>query len=853
MNANLDHYLKKGLSSVAAQKLFDKYGPNQIKNQKSPSNLVFIIAQLKNPLVLVLIVAAAITLLLNDISDTIVILLAVIVNTFLGYYQEKKAHKSMESLKSALAYQAWVVRDGIKKEIDTKQIVPSDLVWIYQGDIIPADAVILETDSILINEAIITGEADAIIKTSYHPKLNPDQTLLNHISKHQKQLDPTQKVFAGTNVVSGSALIFITQTGLNTQMGQIAESISQHISGKTPLEKRLDSLAKFITLGVIFISIGIFIYGISFGRTFADMFALSVALAVAAIPEGLIIALTAILAVGMQRILKKNALVRSLMAAETLGTVNCICVDKTGTLTQGELKVVDTHFTNPVLAYKASLIAKDMRDSIEISRWQWAQKISKKNPQFLSPQDILDDNPKEATIPFSSETRFLATRVKNEIFISGSPEELLKKSSLSKKLISQPQTLINSLSSQGKRLLGFGYIKAKSETQAIKIFNQLKKVNFKNIKLTWLGLMAFTDPIRKDVAKTIKKAQQAGVDFKIITGDFKNTAISVAQQIGLDISDNQIIEGKELNNLNSNQLSQLVNQVVLFARTTPSQKLKIVNALKKNHKVIGMMGDGVNDAPALAAADIGMVVAQASQISKDAADIVLLDSNLKTIIDAIEEGRAIFDNLRKIILYLLSDTFSEFILIIFSILIGLPATITASQILWINLINDGLPSLALTLDPKSKDLLKRKPISQNEPIINREIRIIIILASIVSALSSLIAFMYAYPKFGYVNARTIVFAIMALDSLFYIYSCKNLSKNIWHDHVFNNKHLNIAVFISLILIILPIYLPFLQNLLKTSALSLFEWLIVVVFSLSVIAVIEFVKFIYHQLNKSATK
>lgn len=840
---SVQNYLEKGLSTQKVKERIYKYGKNEIKSQKIPSDYTFFIKQIKNPLVVVLLFAGITTIFLKDFTDSVVIFFAILINTTLGFIQEKKAFKSLESLKKMLNPKSWVLRNGEKIEIEAKYIVPFDLVWLYEGDKVPADGVIYNSNNLLINEAILTGESDAVFKKSYN--LNPKE-----ISKENlKKIDKKSKAYMGTIVVNGSSLMLVTKTGMNTKMGKIAEDLENYTKKKTPLEKRLDILAKFITVGVVLVSIGLFIYGISTGRDFTQMFTISVALAVAAIPEGLVVALTAILAIGMQRILKKNALVRNLMVAETLGTITCVCVDKTGTLTQGKLRVSETFFTNKRLAYKTSILANDMRDNLEIARWEWA-KIQSKNHKFENPERILKEFPKNETIPFSSKSRFLAARVGNEIFLSGSPEELLNISSMSRFLVGKQRENIDKLAQKGRRLIGLAYIKESSQEKAKLAMKYLRK-NYKDkLKIAFLGIISFTDPVRNDVKKTIQKALKAGIVTKIITGDHKGTALSVAKEIGLKINEDEIIEGTELETLSDKKLKELVNKIKLFARTEPSQKLRIVNALKSNREVVGMMGDGVNDAPALAAADIGIVVSSASQISKDAADMVLLDSNLKTIIDAIEEGRGIFDNLRKIILYLLSDTFSEIILIVTSLVMGWPIMITAAQILWINLIDDGFPSLALTIDPKDNDLLKRKPISHDENIISLRIRFLIILASLVSAGICLVVFRWTWLNYNLETARTMVFAILGLDSLIYVFSCRSLNKNIWNDSPLRNKYLIAASAFGIFLTLIAIYNPTLSLILNLTPIKIGLWLIIIPSSLLVFIFIELFKFIWSKFSQN---
>lgn len=848
---SLDEYLDIGLESSQINEKIKEYGLNQVLGKKPPTDVYFLFKQFQNPLVLVLVIAIMITAIIGDLSDSFVIALAVLVNTALGFIQERKAFKSLESLKKVVNHKAFVVRDSQRIEIDVTNIVPGDIVVVYEGDKIPADGLVLESNDLLLEEAILTGESVPVEKNKFFlkEKIYSLKEILTENTLHLKKIDQQYKTFMGTVVTSGSGKILITHTGMNTQLGTIAAHLEENQETSTPLEKKLDSLARFITIGVIILSIFIFVVGVLRMRDPIEMFTTAVAVAVAAIPEGLVIGLTAILAIGMNRILKRKGLVRSLVAAETLGSVTTVCIDKTGTLTEGKMQVSQVKTDNESLLYKASTLANDKKDPIEIARWNWAQKVSSLNKNLTPPEQLTNKYKRDASIPFSVERRFLAIHTDKEIFLSGAPEEMLDRSTINSKDKKEYLNTINKWASEGKRLIGYGYIKESSQSKATDTFRELKKINSKT-KVEWLGLMAFDDPIRKNVKSSIEETQRAGVKIKVITGDYSSTAISVLRQIGINVSNEEYIEGTEVETLSERELQKKLDKVILFARTKPSHKLKIVNALKNNGEVVGMMGDGVNDAPALATADIGIVVDSASEVAKESSELILLDSNMNTIVAAIEEGRAMFDNLKKVTLYLLSDSFAELFIILVSILTGAPLAITAVQILWINLIDDGLPNLALTIDPKDPDLLKRKPLSRSRKLIDTEMLFLILIVSITTAIGSLFAFNHFLPTHGIESARTIVFAIMSIDSLLYVFSCRSLEKNIWHDHPLNNKPLVFAVGLGLVLTILSIYLKPLQNLLGTQGLDIQEWLFVSGISLTVIIAIETFKWIWNNfVNK----
>ncbi len=845
-------YKNTGLTSIEAQNKIKTLGKNKVEGKKPPTDFYFFIKQFQNPLVLVLIIAIIITMIIGDFTDSAVIGLAVLINTALGFIQERKAFKSLESLKQVVTHETYVIRNGHKKLIDVALLVPGDIVVVYEGDKVPADGLVIESTDLFIEEALLTGESIPVEKqTTDLPKgINSIDEML---SKKELFLSKTSKdtqVFMGTIVTSGIAKILVTQTGMDTQLGSIATHIDENRENKTPLEKKLDVLARYITIGVIILSVGIFFIGIATQRDPIEMFTTAVAIAVAAIPEGLVIGLTAILAVGMNKILKRKGLVRTLLAAETLGSVTTVCVDKTGTLTEGKMKVSQTKTDHEKLLYKASTLANDRKDPIEIARWEWARKLSTENKSFLNPEELQLKHQRNGMIPFSGERRFLAVQVKDEIFLSGAPEELMAKAQLTKKDQEIYTKLINDWASNGQRLIGYGYIKEENTTKATQTLKSLKNLSNKK-EIIWLGLMSFDDPVRTSAKSAIQQTKAAGIDVKVITGDYSSTAISVMKQLGINVTAAEVMMGEEVERITVQQLQQKLKTIVLFARTKPAQKLKIVKALKENGEIVGMMGDGINDAPALATADIGIVVENASEVAKEASALILLDSNMKTIVAAIEEGRAMFSNLRKVILYLLSDSFAELFLVLISILTGAPLAITAAQILWINLIDDGLPNLALTIDPKEKDLLKKKPLPTDAKLINSEMLGLILIVSITAALSSLVVFNLYLQNYGITLARTMVFAILSVDSLLYVYSCRSLEKNIWEDSLFDNKPLILATILGLALTLLSIHLPILQTLLGTVSLSLNQWGVVFLVSFVVIICIEGFKWIWNVLKKES--
>lgn len=833
---------QSGLTTKQVSQQRRQFGENLIPHRPPPSDLYFFLIQFKNPLVIVLLLALVITFFLKEFTDSAVIGLAVAVNTILGFIQERKAYKTLESLKNILTPRAWVIRDNQEKEIPVEEIVPGDIVLLKQGDKVPADGVIIQEMDCWINESVITGESEPVEKKACKLKLDSlDLVSASQKACAKKDLSEAKQAAMGTVVTTGTALMLVMKTGSKTTLGSIAHQVQQQEHSETPLAKRLSKLAKWLTIMVVILSVLIFLLGLSTGKNLIEMFTLTVALAVAAIPEGLVVSLTAILALGMHRILKRKAVVKHLMAAETLGSVNVICLDKTGTLTEGKLKVVQTDFTDLGQAQLAAILANDRRDPLDLSRMNWAREQAEKNSRLVNPEKILARYKDLQLLSFSTERRFVAAQYKFELFMVGAPEIVMGFSRFSDAKEKYYQKIIKEWTQKGWRVIGFANCHYGQRQQAELAFKGLRKNKLSDRKLEFLGLMAFSDPIRPGIAATLKTASQAGLKPLVITGDYAATAQAIMSQIGLEVTEDEIMTGEELEKITPAQLKKKINQIKLFARTKPAQKLQIVKFLQKENKVVAMMGDGVNDAPALSAADIGIVVDEASEVAREAADLVLLKNDFSTVLAAIEEGRLIFNNLRKIVLYLLSDTFSELLLVIGSLVLQLPLPITAAQILWINLIDDGLPSLALTLDPPDGDELKRPPIKHNAPIIDQEVRILIAVISLLTGGGLLILFIWLYPLIGVETARTIVFATLSIDSLLYVLSSRSLSTSIIHNPPWRNPWLLGACGIGVLLTIAAVHAPYLQRLFSLTALNWNQWGLVAGMSVALLVVVELIK------------
>jgi Ca2+-transporting ATPase len=794
-----------GLSNEEVEKRQRQYGQNILPEKLPPSQFFLLLQQLKSPFVYVLLSATVITFIIGHITDSLIIFLAVVINTILGFIQESRANSALFALKHYVVSKATVIRNGKRMSVNMAGIVPGDTVILDQGTKIPADGKLTFANRLYIDEAVLTGESLPV-------------------NKNKGDI-----VYMGTVVSSGQAVLLVETIGAATKMGAIALQI-QEKEEDTPLQKQLKTFSKQLVVLIGALTIIVFILGLLHKFSLVEIFITSVALAVSSIPEGLLVSLTVVLAIGMQKIIKHRGLVRKLSAAETLGGVTVICVDKTGTLTQGKMKVVDYLGDKKQLAEQV-LLANDLDDPIVISAFEWGRTIIS---DFVSEHVRLD------SIPFSPKERFFVSLhewsdMKNMVFVNGAPELLLGWTTASETEKKEITENINNLTKQGKRLIGFARKEVSEDKKGLETGDAKGG-------LTWIGILAFNDPVRLGVKEALGLAHEAGIKTTVITGDYPKTSEFVLSELGIPVKKDEILLGSQLEKLTLEELARKVKFIRLFARTSPDQKLMIVEALKRNGEIVAMMGDGVNDAPALHKADIGIVVGDATDVAKESADLVLLDSNFATIIGAIEEGRAMFENIRKIILYLLSDAFAEIIVVTGGIAIGLPLPITAVQILWINLISDGFPDLALTIDPKRADIMKENPRLPQERLVNRWMVTLIGLVSFTAGLIALFSFIIVYKMTDdIIMARSVAFITLGLNSLTYVFSVRALMTPFWKNHLFENRWLLVAVLAGFGLQVLPFTTTSLRQFFGLSNLGPIYWLLAIGLSIFMFFVIEIFK------------
>lgn len=844
----------EGLLHTDVQQRLTDHGLNQLPTKKSDPWWLVLLRQFASPLIIVLVFAALVSAFLREWIDTSVIAAAVVVNTAIGFIQEYKANRALEHLRSLIQPQASVIRDGQEQEISAQQLVPGDILVLRTGDQVTADARVVQSFDLVANESTLTGESMPIKKSA---GILVEGTLL---------AEQTNMLFAGTTITGGRGFAVVTETGKNTELGKISTLVSETEELQTPLQEQLAVLARWISMIVGVILVVLFVIGILRGESVAKMFEMSVALAVAAIPEGLLVSVTIILAIGMQRILRRRSLVRRLVGAETLGSVSVICSDKTGTITEGEMRVTDIETSKSHLSISDAIHSKDevVKQLFYISALcNDAKRIfSSVGPQMkgspterallqaafdygLNLVQVDADHTRIAEIPFDSRYKFMVTKHVwnggNRLLLKGAPQYVLdrcsqyldgdKECELTDELKKQWLDRISTSTKQGLRTLAFA---SKIEEGDSRSISQDSVKGF-----IFLGYMGLRDPLRAKAKDEIAAAKRAGVRTVIITGDDPETARAIAAEAGLEASPDSVVIGSQLDKWSDHELEKRVSKISVFARVEPRHKIRIVNAWQARGEVVAMTGDGVNDAPALKAADIGIAVGSGTDVAKQASDVVILNNDLGTISAAIEEGRVIFDNIRKVSVYLIAGSFTEVFLIGFAMLAHLPAPLLAIQILWINFFADSFPHIGLALEKKEGDVMSMPPRERREPVLNSDmITMIIIIAVVINAFS--LGFFVWLMQMGHSIefVRTMMFVMVGIDTLFFVFCTRTFRKSIFRINPFSNFWLLGGVSIGFIMMIAATAVPFLQFVFEIIPLSLSNWGLLLIIALLKVMVIE---------------
>jgi len=837
-----------GLSSDEAKKRLDLFGENNFRKKRTQGITTLILKQFMSPLIFILIGAAILTGILGEWVNMVVIICAIIINAGLGFYHEYQAENTLEKLETYIKDRSRVLRDGNEQEIDSTFLVPGDIIKVVYGSRIPADARIISENNLRVDEAILTGESFPATKIN---DALPESTIV---------ADRMNMIYGGTLVIEGFAIAVIIETGNNTEIGKIANIVSKVDKAATPIQKGIKQLSWYIFTLTIFVVMGIFAFGVFRGEEIFDMLVLAAAVSIGAVPEALPIALTVILSFGAERIASKKGVVRKLSAAETLGSVTLILTDKTGTLTKANMQLVGV--------YTFSMLKKDSYSDLSPKELSVSQK--RILSLALHNVDVVVQNPKENEsewnfsgrpfeiniakagmvhsiplrkilieekflhIPFNSSNKFSVYKKNDECIIMGAPDILLKKSNVDKDTYLKILSWIEEASMNGKRLIAVGTFNSE----------KLKKIDVDSIQdINFDGIMSFFDPVREEVPQAIKSIEAHNVRLCIITGDLKGTAVSVAKSLGWSVSDNEILTGEDIREMSDQQLLECIMQIKIFARVTPEDKLRIGNLYRSLGEVVAMTGDGVNDAPALKAMDIGISLGSGSDVAQSAADLVLLDDNFKTISMAIDEGRRILSNIRKAFIYLMSNALDEVFVISGSLIMNIPLPLTALQIIWVNLFTGSLPAVAFAYDENlDKGIDKR--LSKKE-LLTPEVKI---LSFGLGAISSLILFLLYYFLVYYgvdiPIARSIFFVCFSIYILVISFSFRSLYRPIFSYNPFSNMKLNIAVLIGLIILFTTMSVPFLRNLFNIAPMPV-SWLwLVFAWSVFNVILVEFAKWIF---------
>ena len=869
-----------GLSAEEAKKRLARDGLNVLAEDKPYRRWKIFISQFKNPLIYILLGAAAISFIVGENVDTQVIVAAVLINVIIGFIQEDRANSALNKLKKIVEHQAGVRRNGREIEIPAAEAVVGDVLILKSGQIISADARVFQDYDLEVNEASLTGESLTVSK-SIQPC--PPSTGL---------ADRKSMVYAGTNIISGHGLAVVVATGPRTEVGQIAEMVKTTGNDPTPLQGRLTRISSFLGLSVVVICLIIILTGVLKGLPFLNILLAAIAISAAAIPEGLSVAVTVILAIGMKHIVKRKALTRKLLAAETLGSITAICSDKTGTLTEGKMRLEE------IVSYSGRLAPAKLAGSKDLSKLKDFMLALKTgvlcnnaviNPENLkssglalevsflkvaldlgiSQAELMKDEPRLSELPFNSARKFMISLHQKEsafsLYEKGAGEIVLEKCSfledagkireLDKNDKEKILDIYENLALSGWRVIALAYRDLK--TLPFSPTAEEKNWSLVDKNLTFIGLAAFKDPLRPEARKTIALCKKAGIRPIIITGDHPNTALAIAEELKMDLGAVGVVSGKFLENLNDSELRELAKSASVYARVSPNHKLRIVTALKQNGEVVAMTGDGLNDSPALKAADIGICLGSGTEVAKETADIVLLDDNFSVIVSAIRQGRIIFDNIRKSVTYLIADCFSEITLIMGSILFNLPLALLPTQILWINILNDGFPSFSLAFETNDDGVMKRKPIKRSESIFTPEMKALLFGVGFIREALLFWGFYYCAThlavlgwSFGYL--RTLLVAILILKSITAIFSLRSFTLPLHKIKQLTNPYLFTAIGIDLALLIAAVYWPVLNRLLKTEPLSAGSWLIIIGVSLINILMLEIVKAWFVKRNEKKT-
>lgn len=836
---------KIGLTTTEVKKKQEQYGFNELKQKPKKTIMKMIIEQLTDKMIIILLIASLLSFVLGETLEGIVILFIIAINIIISVIQEKKASDALEALKNMNAPYTIVLRNGKKEKVLAKDLVPGDIVYLEAGNIIPADIRWLEEHEILVDESALTGESVPVEKDK------------DYISEKEEPLGERKNMgFSSTIINNGTGVGVVTNIGMTTEIGTIAKLLDSDDNLETPLKQKLNKIGKYLSILGIIISILIFIIGIIHGQNLISILMIAVSLAISVIPEGLPATVTVVMAIGVQRMAEKRALVKQLPAVETLGSATVICTDKTGTLTENKMTVTEYYTADNLLGSKennltdllvycsilcnnASIIKGEIQgDPTEGALLQFAEKNK------YNIEKIIKENKKDYEKPFDSDRKLMTVICKDEqgkktAYIKGAPEELIKKCNYAfidgknKKITEKDKEIIikkcDYLADNALRSLGFAY--------------KTTKLSEKEVEddLIFLGITGMIDPPRKEVMASIKSCHEAGVRVIMITGDHKKTAVAIAKQLGIYNDSDLAVNVEEFHKMTREELHKKLPKISVFSRVSPKDKLDIVNALQEQQEIVGMTGDGVNDAPALNTADIGIAMGKnGTDVAKDAADMLLLDDNFKTIEVAIKEGRRIYRNIQKVIQFLLTGNIAEVLTILLAMVFNLKAPILAVHILFVNLITDTLPALALGVDPANKNTMKHPPTKKGTLFEKGMIFNIVYYGALLTLLSFTAYFIGLQES--YETAITMTFITLCLSQIVHAMNQHSNTISFFSKEQPKNKMLFLAMLASVLILLTIIFVPTLSQFFSIVPLNSTQWLIAVGLSFTPLVISEIIKF-----------
>ncbi|MCS7215479.1 MAG: HAD-IC family P-type ATPase [Thermodesulfovibrio sp.] len=873
----------KGLSIEESKKRLEKYGANRLAEEEKINKLKIFLNQFASPLIYILIISAVVTILFKEYIDAGVIMVVVIINAIIGYFQEYKAEQSVRALKKMLVPRAKVIRDGIEREINSEEIVPGDVVLLYSGIRVPADIRLIHTVELKIDESILTGESLPVEKHSHTIK---EEALTYGDQKNM--------AFMGTIVVSGRAKGVVVETGMNTAFGKIAKIIKEAETVRAPLQDKIKNFANMVGIFVVVASILLFIMGLIIGEPIKDMFMTAVATAVAAIPEGLPMVVTVTLAVGVMRMARRNVIVRKLHSVETLGSTTVICTDKTGTLTKNEMTVkliydgkkiyevegsgyepkgrilhngleVDLKKNHEALmeTLRVGLLCNEAKVFLENGEYKIegdptegalivaAMKAGLSRVEEERKYELIE------TIPFESERGYMATLHKHKgervVLIKGAPEKVLDLCSknywgeeINRKHL---HSIVHRFAKEGMRVLAFAFLKLPKDKEEIscKDIEQCQALG----EIFFTGFQAMIDPPRPEAIEAIEGCKKAGIRVVMITGDHAITAKAIGSMIGIGDEKSEVLTGKDLEKISDQELFEKIKTVSIFARVTPEHKLRIVKQLMAQGHIVAVTGDGVNDAPALKASHIGVAMGKGgTDVAKEASDIIITDDNFASIFNAVKEGRIVFDNIRKVIFFLIPTGLASILSIVGTVISGLPIPYLPAQILWINLVTNGLQVISLAFEPGEKGVVYRPPRPPQEGIMSRLMIERTIIIGFIISLGVAYTFNYALAQGESLEtARTVAVTTMVFFQFFQAWNSRSEYESIFKINPLSNPFLFFSLIAATLAQLAFIYTPALQWVFRTAPISISDWYNILVVAISVILVVEIDKWIRRKRKK----